>query len=163
MFNRQVIFQWPELFEVSWGLYYTFWSTLNCCCIRSCRVGSSMDACCMVSTWTWFKSGVILWIVTSNPLISVLPLGLTLLNASAKGNWDLWAYFLVTSYGCNFSSSLCRGASLGYFRCISSKGLWSHWHTNFLPDKQWWNLIHPHTTGTISISILAYLVYGITV
>ena len=27
-------------------------------CIRSCRVGSSLVACCMVSTWIWLKSGV---------------------------------------------------------------------------------------------------------
>ena len=54
------------------------------CCIRSCRTWSSLVAfwiwAILLCTYGWL---VISWIVTSKPLMTVFPLGLTLLSASA--------------------------------------------------------------------------------
>ena len=91
------------------------------CCIRSCRTWSSLVAFWIwaIQLWTygWL---VISWIVISKPLMTVFPLGLTLLSASATATLCPGRYLIVMSYGCSFNSSLCNlgGASLRYFKCM---------------------------------------------
>ena len=54
--------------------------------------GYNMVAFWIASTWFVSKPGHISWIVTSSPLISILPLGLILLNASAIGTFGPGTY-----------------------------------------------------------------------
>ena len=100
------------------------WSVLSCC------VAFWMDSTCILDS-----CGVSSWMVTSKPLISVLSFGLTLLSASAIGMSSPGTYLMTKPYGCIWSNSLCNlgQASLRCFSCLSSRGLWTLWHMNYLP------------------------------
>ena len=72
MFNDLVIPELPECLQGSWVFPYS-------CCIRSCKIWSSVAGFWISCTFTCILGcGVVLWIMTSKPLMTVFPLGFTL-------------------------------------------------------------------------------------